>query len=48
MPARKKNIIEIDKSEAIEATEENITKITWGLTTIFFILTIVISTSTTV
>jgi preprotein translocase subunit SecG len=29
-------------------SEENITKITWGLTTIFFILTIVISTSTTV
>ena len=29
-------------------SEENITKITWGLTAIFFILTIVISTSTTV
>jgi protein translocase SecG subunit len=29
-------------------SEENITKITWGLTTMFFILTIVISTSTTI
>ena len=29
-------------------SEENITKITWGLTAIFFILTIVISTSNNV
>ncbi len=29
-------------------SEENITKITWVLTTVFFILTIIISTSTTV
>jgi protein translocase SecG subunit len=29
-------------------SEENITKITWGLTAMFFILTIVISTSTTI
>ena len=29
-------------------SEENITKLTWGLTAIFFILTIVISTSTTI
>jgi preprotein translocase subunit SecG len=29
-------------------SEENITKLTWALTAIFFILTIVISTSTTI
>jgi preprotein translocase subunit SecG len=28
-------------------SEENITKITWGLTAIFFILTVVISSATT-